>query len=109
MDDQRTDREGGNVKPRFQISLARLFGATFWACLFLGLHWLLWHPPKEMSENAAHTTPIANEWIGCGVIATLAALYIASPCIAVATLINRPILGAVIGLVIGIVVIAESR
>jgi hypothetical protein len=89
MDDHKTNREGGEVTKRLlQFALGRLFGAMFWGCIFLGAFWTIQH---ELANGSHH-------WLeGGGRTAVTFALFAASPFIAIATLLNRPIWRAAVG------------
>jgi hypothetical protein len=112
MDDQGTNREGGgSVSPRFQFSLGRLFEMMFWGCLFVGSLSIV----AVRFYNAFYVDNLddinrmlrdENQPLR---MAVAIATAIVSPCVAVGTILNRPIVGAVVGLVLGLLFVALTK
>ena len=92
MDDQRTDRESGKLRGGFQISLGRMFGVMFWASVFCGLVTLFHGPPPAWFPR--------REPYGSITAAVVFVLLVSSPCLALGTLFNRPVVGVILGAVV---------
>jgi hypothetical protein len=93
MDDESTDRESdGSSRRGFHISLGRLFGVTFWVCVFFGaLSWLM--VKSEQAHNLMEQYGVAASrqidratWPVTD--ALMVALLLASPVFAVASLVS---------------------
>jgi hypothetical protein len=102
MDDQGINRDGGGVGRRPQISLGRLFGTMFWTCIFCGVY--------SLAYGHSNITPKwwpKDERFACFVLAVMLTLLVVSPCMAIGTLLARPKLGALIGLLIGLLALGS--
>jgi hypothetical protein len=109
MEDQRTDRAGGrSVTEWFQISLWRVFGATFWACVFLGslsltIHWNSLPADEQLRQAAS-----GNWWTSLYSAVVTIFLFL-SPGLSLGAICGRPVMGLVIGAILlffGLILIA---
>src|SRR5690349_18559506 len=96
MDDQRTNRKGG-VRRRFQLSVGRVLGATFWTCIFLAALSLALRATRAARPQVPDWVPKSGWGEACFGASVVVLLFVA-PCIAIATLFRRPIVGAIVGL-----------
>jgi hypothetical protein len=104
MDDQRVNRTGGGL---FQLSMGRWVGTLFWVCISLCAFWTLENmravSAGEKGNERIHLPK--DDWHSSLYLAVVFGLVIMSPCLAAASLFKRPIWGAIVGLIAGVLLL----